>query len=131
MADTVKISNDDSILKSIKRLLGPGAEQTEFDQEILMDINGVFFELQQLGVGPEEGFTIYDESAEWIDFTTNEKLLSAIKPYMYLKVKLIFDPPTSSSVLTSFENMVNRFEWRINVAAESPGSAGEEEIQNG
>lgn len=131
MADTVKISDDDSILKSIKRLLGPGAEQTEFDQEILMDINGVFFELQQLGVGPEEGFTIYDESEEWIDFTTNKKLLSAIKPYMYLKVKLIFDPPTSSSVLTSFENMVNRFEWRINVAAESPGSAGEEEIQNG
>lgn len=131
MADTVKISNDDSILKSIKRLLGPGAEQTEFDQEILMDINGVFFELQQLGVGPEEGFTIYDESAKWIDFTTNKKLLSAIKPYMYLKVKLIFDPPTSSSVLASFENMINRFEWRINVAAESPGSAGEEEIQNG
>ena len=131
MADTVKISNDDSILNSIKRLLGPGADHTEFDQEILMDINGVFFELQQLGVGPEEGFTVYDESAEWIDFTDNENLLSAIKPYMYLKVKLIFDPPTSSSVLTSFENMVNRFEWRINVAAESPGSAGEEEIQNG
>ena len=131
MADTVKISNDDSILNSIKRLLGPDAEQTEFDQEILMDINGVFFELQQLDVGPEEGFAIYDETAKWIDFTTNKKLLSAIKPYMYLKVKLIFDPPTSSSVLTSFENMINRFEWRINVAAESPGSAGEEEIQNG
>lgn len=131
MADTVTISDEDSILQSIKKLLGLGAEQTEFDQEILMDINGVFFELQQLGVGPEEGFTIYDESEEWIDFTTNEKLLSVIKPYMYLKVRLIFDPPTSSSVLTSFENMVNRFEWRINVAAESPGSAGEEEIQNG
>lgn len=131
MADTVTISDEDSILQSIKKLLGPGAEQTEFDQEILMDINSVFFELQQLGVGPEEGFAIYDEMAKWIDFTTNEKLLSAIKPYMYLKVKLIFDPPTSSSVLTSFENMVNRFEWRINVAAESPGSAGEEEIQNG
>lgn len=131
MADTVTISDEDSILQSIKKLLGPGAEQTEFDQEILMDINGVFFELQQLDVGPEEGFAIYDETAKWIDFTTNKKLLSAIKPYMYLKVKLIFDPPTSSSVLTSFENMVNRFEWRINVAAESPGSAGEEEIQNG
>lgn len=131
MADTVTISDEDSILQSIKKLLGPGAEQTEFDQEILMDINGVFFELQQLGVGPEEGFTIYDETAKWIDFTDNTKILRVLKPYMYLKVKLIFDPPTSSSVLASFENMVDRFEWRINVAAESPGSAGEEEIQNG
>lgn len=131
MADTVTISDEDSILQSIKKLLGPGAEQTEFNQEILMDINGVFFELQQLGVGPEEGFAIYDETAKWVDFTTNKKILSVLKPYMYLKVKLIFDPPTSSSVLASFENMVNRFEWRINVAAESPGYAGEEEIQNG
>lgn len=131
MADTVTISDEDSILQSIKKLLGPGAEQTEFDQEILMDINGVFFELQQLGVGPEEGFAIYDETAKWIDFTDNTKILRVLKPYMYLKVKLIFDPPTSSSVLKSFENMVDRFEWRINVAAESPGSAGEEEIQNG
>lgn len=131
MADTVTISDEDSILQSIKKLLGPGAEQTEFDQEILMDINGVFFELQQLGVGPEEGFAIYDDTAKWIDFTINKKILSVLKPYMYLKVKLIFDPPTSSSVLASFENMVNRFEWRINVAAESPGSVGEEEIQNG
>lgn len=131
MADTVTISDEDSILQSIKKLLGPGAEQTEFDQEILMDINGVFFELQQLGVGPEEGFAIYDETAKWIDFTDNTRILRVLKPYMYLKVKLIFDPPTSSSVLASFENMVNRFEWRINVAAESPGSAGEEEIQNG
>lgn len=131
MADTVTISDEDSILQSIKKLLGPGAEQTEFDQEILMDINGVFFELQELGVGPEEGFAIYDETAKWIDFTDNTKILRVLKPYMYLKVKLIFDPPTSSSVLASFENMVNRFEWRINVAAESPGSAGKEEIQNG
>lgn len=131
MADTVTISDEDSILQSIKKLLGPGAEQTEFNQEILMDINGVFFELQELGVGPEEGFAIYDETAKWIDFTDNTKILRVLKPYMYLKVKLIFDPPTSSSVLTSFENMVNRFEWRINVAAESSGSAGEEEIQNG
>lgn len=131
MADTVTISDEDSILQSIKMLLGPGVEQTEFDQDILMDINGVFFELQELGVGPEEGFAIYDETAKWIDFTDNTKILRVLKPYMYLKVKLIFDPPTSSSVLKSFENMVDRFEWRINVAAESPGSTGEEEIQNG
>lgn len=131
MAETVTISDDDSILQTIKKLIGPGVDQTEFDSDILTHINGVFMELEQLGVGPKEGFAIYDETAKWVDFTTNKKLLGAIKPYMYLKVKLIFDPPTSSSVLTSFENMINRFEWRINVAAESSGSAGEEEIQNG
>lgn len=126
MGDTSTISNNDSILDSVKKLLGPGPDQTEFDSEILMDINGVFFELQQLGVGPEEGFSVYDNTAKWIDFTPDEKVLNALKPYMYLKVKLIFDPPTSSSVLTSFENMINRFEWRLNVGSETKSLNGEE-----
>lgn len=126
MGDTSTISNNDSILDSVKKLLGPGPDQTEFDSEILMDINGVFFELQQLGVGPEEGFSVYDNTAKWIDFTSDEKVLNALKPYMYLKVKLIFDPPTSSSVLASFENMINRFEWRLNVGSETKSLNGEE-----
>lgn len=118
MGDTSKIGNDDSILESVKKMLGPGSDQTEFDSELLMNINGVFFELQQLGIGPEEGFSVYDDTEKWIDFTTDENVLNALKPYMYLKIKLIFDPPTSSSVLTSFENMINRFEWRLNVDSE-------------
>lgn len=126
MGDTSRISNDDSILESVKRLLGPGPDQTEFDSELLMNINGVFFELQQLGIGPEEGFSVYDDTEKWIDFTTDENVLNALKPYMYLKIKLIFDPPTSSSVLASFENMINRFEWRLNVDSELKSLNGEE-----
>lgn len=126
MGDTSRISNDDSILESVKKMLGPGPDQTEFDSELLMNINGVFFELQQLGIGPEEGFSVYDDSEKWIDFTTDENVLNALKPYMYLKVKLIFDPPTSSSVLASFENMINRFEWRLNVDSELKSLNGEE-----
>lgn len=126
MGDTSKISNDDSILESVKKMLGPGPDQTEFDSELLMNINGVFFELQQLGIGPEEGFSVYDDTEKWIDFTTDENVLNALKPYMYLKIKLIFDPPTSSSVLASFENMINRFEWRLNVDSELKSLNGEE-----
>lgn len=128
--ETVKISNDDSILQSVKKLLGPGAECTDFDQDILMYINGVFMELQQLGVGPEEGFEIFDDTAKWTDFVQDTLLLNPIKPYIYLKVKLIFDPPTSASVITSFENLINRFEWRINQVAESLKDSGKEEGQN-
>lgn len=109
-----KISNDDSILTSIKKLLGPAEDYEHFDQDIIMHINGCFMELQQLGVGPEEGFMILDKESIWSDFDDNVLLLNAIKPYIYLKVKLIFDPPSSASVIASFEKMVDKFEWRIN-----------------
>lgn len=125
--ETITITNEDSILNSIKKLLGPSTECSDFDQDIITYINGVFMDLQEIGVGPEEGFYIRDETDKWNEFVQDDLLLNSIKPYIYLKVKLIFDPPTSSTVVTSFENMINRFEWRINHRAEKLINSGTEE----
>lgn len=83
-----------------------------------MHINSVFGILTQLGVGPPEGFSISDSSAVWSDFVSDELKLDMIKSYMYQKVRLIFDPPTSTSVLEAMNRVINELEWRINVAVD-------------
>lgn len=108
----------DSILTSVKKLLGIAEEYTQFDEDIIMHINTVFLNLTQLGVGPEEGFSIEDDSAIWEDFIEDNIQLQAVKSYMYLKVKLLFDPPLSSSVVESMNRMIAELEWRLNVAVE-------------
>lgn len=108
----------DSILISIKKLLGISEEYTQFDDDIIMHINTVFLNLTQLGVGPEKGFAIEDDSAEWTDFIGNRNQLQAVKSYVYLKVKLLFDPPLSSSVIDSMNRMISELEWRLNVAVD-------------
>ena len=122
----VKISNSDSILDSIKKLLGPGSEHDAFDMDVLIFINSVFSDLHQIGVGPIEGFTIEDNTTTWEDYTDDIITLNSIKPYIYLKVRLMFDPPTSSSVLESMKNIAKEFEWRINMRAEHLRLAREE-----
>ena len=111
----------ESILTSIKKLLGIAEEYEHFDNDIIMHINSVFMILTQLGVGPSKGFVITDSSASWDDFLPEggEKL-QAVKTYMYMKVRLMFDPPTSSAVMESMNRMINEFEWRLNVAVD-PG----------
>lgn len=109
----------DSILTSIKKLLGITEEYTHYDNDIIMHINSVLFTLTQLGVGPSEGFIIEDDSATWDDFIPKDANLESIKSYMHLKVKLLFDPPLSSAVIESMTRMINEFEFRINVAAET------------
>ena len=108
----------ESILTSIKKLLGIAEEYEHFDMDLIMHINSVFMTLTQLGVGPEEGFTIEDETSEWIEFIEDPNKLQAVKSYMYLKVKLLFDPPLSSAVIESTNRQIAEFEWRLNVAAE-------------
>lgn len=108
----------DSILTSIKKLLGIAEDYTQFDDDIIMHINTVFLNLTQLGVGPEEGFSIEDDVASWEDFIEDNLQLQAVKSYMYLKVKLLFDPPLSSSVVESMNRMISELEWRLNVAVE-------------
>lgn len=111
----------ESILTSIKKLLGIAEEYDHFDKDIIMHINSVFMILTQLGVGPSEGFSIMDSYAVWNDFLTDESTqLEAVKTYMYMKVKLMFDPPLSSAVMESMNRMVNELEWRLNVAVD-PG----------
>ena len=109
----------ESILDSIKKLLGISAEYTQFDADIILHINTVFLNLNQLGVGPAEGFFIEDSNAEWFDFIGEEVNYNAVKTYVYLKVKLLFDPPLSSAVLESTKNMISELEWRLNAVAES------------
>lgn len=108
----------ESILTSIKKLLGIEEEYTQFDNDIIMHINSVFLNLTQLGVGPAEGFLIEDDTATWEDFIGDSNRLQAVKSYMYLKVKLLFDPPLSSSVIESMNRMIAELEWRLNVAVD-------------
>lgn len=109
----------ESILTSIKKLLGIAKDYTHFDDDIIMHINSVFMTLNQLGVGPSEGFYIEDDSTEWTEYIENPAELQAVKTYMYLKVKLVFDPSSvGSSTLASYERQIQELEWRLNVSAE-------------
>lgn len=109
----------DSILTSIKKLLGIQEEYDHFDPDIIMHINSVFMTLTQLGVGPAEGFSIEDETSVWGDFIGNHRAaIEAVKSYTHLKVKLLFDPPQQSSVIESMNRQIAEFEWRINAAVD-------------
>ena len=102
----------ESILLSIKKLLGIMPDYTQFDDDIIIHINTAFATLNQLGVGPQEGFMIEDRFTEWQDYTTS-KNLTMIKTYIYLKVRLLFDPPTSSALVESINRSIAELEWRI------------------
>lgn len=108
----------ESILTSIKKLLGIEADYEHFDADLIMHINSVFMELNQLGIGPVKGFTIIDEDAEWSDFLPEGQQLEAVKSYMFLQVKMLFDPPTSSAVLQAMERKASEWAWRLNVAVD-------------
>ena len=118
----------DSILTSIKKLLGIAEEYEHFDADLIMHINSVLSILTQIGVGPSEGFSIKDSFQVWTDFVPENPRLDMIKSYVYLKVKVLFDPSLSSAVMESTNRRIDELEWRLNVAAESIGS--EEENQN-
>lgn len=110
----------ESILTSIKKMLGIDEAYTHFDADIIMHINSVLMILAQLGVGPEEGFVIEDDTSTWINFIpeANAAQLHAVKTYIYMKVKLMFDPPLSSAVIESMNRQIAEFEWRLNVAVD-------------
>lgn len=112
----------DSILTSIKKLLGIAEEYKYFDADLIMHINSVFSILTQLGVGPSEGFSITDDSAVWNDFIQENSKIEMVKSYIHLKVKLLFDPPLSSAVIEAINRMISEFEWRLNVAVD-PGDS--------
>lgn len=117
----------ESILISIKKLLGIPEDQTNFDTDIIIHINSVFMILTQMGVGPEEGFVIADNFPQWTDFIPDDgPNLELVKTYVYLKVRLLFDPPASSTVLASIEKLISEFEWRLHVKAEMEADSEEE-----
>lgn len=104
-----------SILDDVKQMLGIEIDDPSFDREIVLHINSVFLILNQLGVGPPDGYRIFDRSQTWSDFVSTRVDVEALKSYVYLKVRLLFDPPTSSFVLESINKMASEFEWRLNV----------------
>lgn len=108
-----------SILTSTKKTLGIAEDYTAFDDDIIMHINTVFSTLNQLGVGPAEGFEIADKTILWAAFLGTDLRLNNIKSYMYMRVRLMFDPPSTSYLITSMQNQVEQLEWRINTERES------------
>ena len=114
----------ESILTSIKKMLGITEDYEHFDSDLIMHINSVFSILTQLGVGPSEGFSIKDKTDVWSDFIPDDPRLESVKSYVYMKVKLLFDPPLSSTVMESANIMINEFEWRLNVQSETKHQNG-------
>lgn len=119
--------SNESILLSIKKLLGLEPDYEAFDTDIIMHINSVFGTLSQLGLEPDDGFSIEDDTTVWSEYIQNEKLLNSVKTYIYLRVRLLFDPPTTSFAIESFAKQIAELEWRINVQIEEinpPNSTG-------
>lgn len=110
---------NESILTTVKKLLGVPENYEHFDTDIIIHINSVFMILNQLGVGPSDGFSISDKTSVWSDFVSDNKKFEAIKSYVYMKVRLLFDPPTNSSVMECMNRIINEMEWRLNSEAES------------
>lgn len=108
----------ESILTSIKKLLGITEEYEYFDADIIMYINSVFFILNQLGVGTEEPFSIKDKNETWEEFISDISKIELVKSYVYLKVKLLFDPPLSSATIEAINRQISEFEWRLNAEVE-------------
>ena len=111
----------ESILTSIKKLLGIVEECNDFDVDIIIHINSAFFDLTQMGVGPKNGFSIQDDLSKWSDFLEDVTKYESVKTYVFLKVRTVFDPPASATVLEAYNRRIAECEWRLNIQAESGG----------
>lgn len=109
---------EESILTSIKKLLGIGQSDTNFDTDIIIHINSALMALSQLGVGKVGGFYITSDKELWKDFLESRIDLEAVKTYVYLKVRQVFDPPQNSFLVESIKNQITELEFRINIQAE-------------
>lgn len=107
-----------SILTSTKKLLGIDESYTHFDQDIIVSINSCLSTLNQVGIGPVEGFSIEDSTAEWEDFIGDDNRLNLAKSYVYMKTRVVFDPPSTGFVLTALQEQIKEAEWRLNVFSE-------------
>lgn len=115
---TEPVINTDSILDSVKKDLGIVPDYNFFDPDIIMGINSALSILNQLGVGPSEGFSIKDDTATWQDFIPNDPHLEMVKTYVSKKTKQFFDPPTTGPIAEAHERILKEMEWRINVAVD-------------
>lgn len=108
----------DSILTNTKKVLSIPADYPAFDEDIIMHINSVFSTLTQLGIGPVDGFMIEDDTAVWTDFIGTDLNLNPVKTYVFLRVRLLFDPPTTSYHIDAVRRQIEELEWRLNVYRE-------------
>lgn len=108
-----------SILNSIKKILGIAEDYEHFDIDVITHINTVFSTLNQLGIGPDSGFMIEDATSTWEDFLGDDPRLNNVKTYVYLRVRLLFDPPTTSFAIEAMNKQIEEMEWRINTQRES------------
>lgn len=108
----------DSILNSVKKILGVDPSVTAFDTEIIMIINSIFTTLNELGIGPALGYEIEDETNIWMEFLDNKVRLNAVKTYIYLRARILFDPPTSSFALEALKEQAREHEWRLSINPE-------------
>ena len=117
--------NMESILNSTKSFIGISEEETHFDTDIIITINSMFARLRQMGLGPEEPFTIVDDKSVWNEFTEDDPDLSEVKTYVQIKTKLIFDPPANSNILTALKEETKEIEWRLTVVASNKRMEGD------
>ena len=110
---------DESILISVKQMLGLHAEDETFDPELMMHINSVFTTLYQLGVGPEEGYRITSKDNKWSECIPQEEHYDLMKSYIYMKVRYLFDPPTIGSLNDALKKQIDEAEWRLNINYEN------------
>lgn len=108
-----------SILDSTKKILGLDAGYTAFDLDVITHINSALATLNQLGIGPENGFAITDSTSTWDEVLGAFKNYNLAKSYVYLRVRLLFDPPNTSFVLTALNEQLRELEWRLSVDRES------------
>ena len=108
----------DSILMTIRKLVCGDPYADHFDNDLIVHINACFSILNQLGVGPENGFVVTDETQSWSSYSDNDRILNMVKTYITLKVRVIFDPPLTSSVLEAMNKEISQLEWRLNVAVD-------------
>jgi hypothetical protein len=109
---------EQSILTSTKKILGIAEDYTVFDLDIITHINSAFSTLTQLGVGPAAGFMIVDDTTEWTDFIVDDLQYNSVKSYVFLRVRQLFDPPTTSYLISAVERQIQELEWRLNVHRE-------------
>lgn len=108
----------DSILNDTKKILGFEEDDTGFDLDIMTHINSALVTLEQIGIGPDGGFLIEDATATWDDFIEGDVRLNSVKTYLYLKVRLLFDPPATSFHLAAMKEQIEQIEWRLSVTRE-------------
>ena len=111
---------EESILATIKEMIGPSVDYSAFDTDLIVNINTAFTVLNQLGVGPVSGFKITGEDERWSDFLGEDVLnLEAVKTYIYLKVRMAFDPPSTGAMVDAYKEMIKEYEWRLNVQVDT------------